>query len=334
MENTEKLSYWKLRNNTLLIQKSIEFFQEEQYRELPYGTIYYVAGTATEELNACVKREARKIAKQINQNEDLWIGCKIVYLDTENTLFPSCENAKFYSAMLPTIDNLRQGYSFLVATLQDCEPAVIGRAFSKYFETLQQMFDEILDTGEYKKFHLLFAEDCLLVDDMVCIHLAEGQKPISGLPPREQRPRRSQLSRLEITPNTYDVLLTDYDRRKIPFTAQVKALYVLFLLHPKGICMKDIRDYKDEYKSLYFRFTDRSDMEKLRDSIERLFDAWTSNALNVKKSQCSEALRQVIPEDDIRRYYEIEVNRGKPHMIHLDRKLVTYPESLLSKETL
>ena len=77
MENTEKLSYWKLRNNTLLIQKSIEFFQEEQYRELPYGTIYYVAGTATEELNACVKREARKIAKQINQNEDMWI-CIII----------------------------------------------------------------------------------------------------------------------------------------------------------------------------------------------------------------------------------------------------------------
>ena len=80
---------------------------------------------------------------------------------------------------------------------------------------------------------------------------------------------------------------------------------------------------------VYFRFTDRSDMEKLRDSIERLFDAWTSNALNVKKSQCSEALRRVIPEDEIRCYYEIEVNRGKPHMIHLDRKLVTYPDSLL-----
>lgn len=67
----------------------------------------------------------------------------------------------------------------------------------------------------------------------------------------------------------------------------------------------------------------------MRESIERLFDLMTPNALNVKKSQCSKELKRVIPNDDARRHYEIEVHRSGPHCIRLDRKLVTIPESLL-----
>ena len=64
------------------LRKNIEFFQEEKYRDLDYGTIYYVAGTATNELNAYAKRNARHYAKIINLDVDYWVNCKIVYLDT------------------------------------------------------------------------------------------------------------------------------------------------------------------------------------------------------------------------------------------------------------
>jgi hypothetical protein len=65
----------------------------------------------------------------------------------------------------------------------------------------------------------------------------------------------------------------------------------------------------------------------LRDSIDRLFDLWTPNAMNVKKSQCHAELRRAIPEDDLRAHYEIQVNRGGPHTILLNRELVTFPDS-------
>ena len=93
--------------------------------------------------------------------------------------------------------------------------------------------------------------------------------------------------------------------------------------------MKDIGDYKEEFKQLYFRFSNRSDMDKLRDSIERLFDRMKPEALNVKKSQCNRILRDAIPEDDLRKHYEIQAPRWRPHVIKLDRKLVSMPESLL-----
>jgi hypothetical protein len=35
-----------------------------------------------------------------------------------------------------------------------------------------------------------------------------------------------------------------------------------------------------------------------------------------------------IPEDDLRAHYEIQVNRGGPHVVTLDRKLVTMPDTL------
>ena len=121
--------------------------------------------------------------------------------------------------------------------------------------------------------------------------------------------------------------MPDY-HREIKFNAQIKALYVLFLNHPEGIRMKEIGDYKEEYKQLYLYFTNRGNVEQLRLAVDKLFDAYNPNTLNVKKSQCSEQLRIAIPEDDLRQYYEIEVHRGEPHKIKLDRSLVSMPDFL------
>lgn len=313
-------------------KKSVEYFQDERYRELEYGTIYYVAGTTTDQLNTYVKRESKNITKYINTVEDLWFSCKIVYLEANNTIFSTNEAARIYSAILPTLDNDNQGYGFLVATLINCDSYLIDDAFERYCQTLTRIFDEILDTGIYKARHIKMAEAIQLHDSMDYVRFSIIGEPISGLPEEtKRRIKQSDLSRLEIKPKTYDILLKDYDL-KLRFGAQIKALYVLFLLHPEGIRMKEIGDYKEEYKNLYFTFTNRSDIDRLRDSIEKLFDLWTPNALNVKKSQCHSELMRVIPDGNIRQYYEIEVKRGRPHKIRLNRKLVSIPESLLKQK--
>lgn len=71
-----------------------------------------------------------------------------------------------------------------------------------------------------------------------------------------------------------------------------------------------------------------SDVERLREIVDKLLDVCNRNALDVKKSQCNKIIRETIPEKHLQKYYEIEVNPGEPHKINLDRSLVTMPDDL------
>lgn len=361
------------------IKKSIKLFTDDKYRDLPYGTMYYVAGTATPALNDYVLSQIESIEEHINQNEQSWITCKIVYLPTSNPLFPSCENATLYSAMMPEDDMfLVTGDSnFLVATLIDCEPIHMDEAFSRFFSTLQQMFDEVLDKGTYNPnslgiTYLGWADDGIRFSivpkepDEKGDSLAEGIRfSISGrgkpstskesdykLPdfrtqrdgrllnrdfleevtriPEETPAPSVHPSHLVITPNTYQVLLPDYNK-EFPFTTQVKALYILFLNHPEGIRIKEIANYKKEFSHIYRQVSTWGDDARLREIVDKLLDVWNRNALDVKKSQCNKIIRETIPEKHLQKYYEIEVNPGEPHKINLDRSLVSMPDILKTK---
>lgn len=314
------------------IKKSIKLFTDEKYRDLPYGTVYYVAGTATPTINDYVLSQIASIEEHINQNEQSWITCKIVYLTAENPFFPAEKKATLYSAMMPVEDIFlaTNDSDFFVARLDITSTDLIETAVSEYFDTLQEMFDEILDTGKYKEYH--FRKTILSPYEDTGIRFSitrsQGDGGTFPLPPKPFL--FTELSRLVITPLTYTVLLLDYDR-EIHFTAQVKALYCLFLNHPEGIRMKEIANYKEEFIRLYFCLTNRSDTDKLRESVNKLLDVCNPNALNVKKSQCNLALRMAIPNDNLRKHYEIEVNYGLPHKINLDRSLVTMPDILKAK---
>lgn len=358
------------------IKKSIEFFSGEKYRNLDYGTIYYVAGTASSEINEYVLSQIDSIEEHLNQNASNWVSCKIVYLTANNPLFPSRENAALYSAMMPEDDIfiVTDDNNFLVATLIDCEPKNINEAFSRFFSTLQQMFDEVLDKGVYNPNNLGITY-LGLADDGIRFSivpkeleekgdsLAEGIRfSISGRGkpgtskksdyklPDFRTPRDGRLlnrdfleevtripeetpapsvhpSCLVITENTYSVLLPDWDK-EFHFTTQVKALYILFLNHPEGIRMKEIADYKKEFSHIYLRITTWSDVERLKEIVDKLLDVCNRNALDAKKSQCNRTIRETIPEKHLQKYYEIEVNPGEPHKINLDRSLVFMPDNL------
>jgi len=310
-------------------RKSIEFFSEEKYRDLDYGTVYYVASRQTPELNEYVKTHADQIAEQINSDEDNWITYKIIYLEEDNPLFQSTKKATLYSAMLP-FDGLDDDIpAFFVAHLDIDDTELIEQVITGYYSTLQQMLDEVLDQGKFQDYHL--RQTIVSADDSgirFSISRKQDDEVMFSITPKPFP--FTELSRLVITPLTYTVLLLDYDR-EIHFTAQVKALYCLFLNHPEGIRMKEISDYKEEYIHLYFCLTNRSDTDKLRESVNRLLDVCNPNTLNVKKSQCNLAIRRAIPNDNLCKHYEIEVNYGLPHKINLDRSLVTLPDNLKSK---
>ena len=191
------------------------------------------------------------------------------------------------------------------------------------------MLDEVLDQGKFQDSHL---RQTIVSADDSGIRFSISRKHDDGVM-FSITPKPfpfTELSRLLITPLTYTVLLPDYDR-EIHFTAQVKALYVLFLNHPEGIRMKEIADYKEEYIHIYFCLSNRSDTDKLRGSVNKLLDVCNPNALNVKKSQCNSAIRRAIPNNNLCKHYEIEANYGLPHKINLDRSLVTMPDILKAK---
>ena len=313
-----------------VIKKIFEYFTAEKYRNLDYGTIYYVAGD-NPEINDYVLARIDQLSEMINQNERNWVTCKIVYLDVTNPFFNTRKKATLYSPMLPFEGSPEDANIFFVAYLDITAPEVVEEAISEYFSTLQQMFDEILDTGKYKEYHL---RNTILSADDNGIRFSISRKQDDGImfsiTKKPQPFPFTELSRLEITPYPYHILLPDYDC-EIRFGAQVKALYILFLKHPEGIRMKEIADYKDEFKKIYFFLTNRSDTDKLRNSVDKLLDVCTPNAMNVKKSQCNSAIRMAIPNDDLRKHYEIEANYGLPHKINLDRSLVTMPDILKAK---
>lgn len=359
------------------IKKSIKLFTDEKYRDLPYGTIYYVAGTATPTINDYVLSQIASIEEHINQNEQSWITCKIVYLPTSNPLFTSCENATLYSAMMPEDDMflVADDSNFLVGTLVDCEPIHMDEVFSRFFCTLQQMFDEVLDKCVYNpnnlgitylgcaddgiRFSIVSTEPEAANDDSLTDGIrfsisgrgkpstshgsnnewSDFHTPRDGRSfnrdfleevtciPEETPTANIHPSHLVITENTYSVLLPDWDK-EFHFTTQVKALYILFLNHPEGIRMKEIADYKKEFTHIYLQITTWSDVERLREIVDKLLDVCNRNALDAKKSQCNRMIRETISDKNLQKFYEIEVHSGEPHKINLDRSLVTMPDNL------
>ena len=105
-------------------RKSIEFFFEEKYRDLDYGTIYYVAGDDPE-INDYVLTRIDQLSEMINQNERNWVTCKIVYLNATNPLFNTRKKATLYSPMLPFEGSPAEANIFFAAYLDITAPEVV-----------------------------------------------------------------------------------------------------------------------------------------------------------------------------------------------------------------
>ena len=313
-------------------RKSIEIYQDERYNELLYGTIYYVPGTNCESLNVFVKRNAERIATLINKEPDNWVTCHISYLDAGNSFFVPQENATFYSTMLPTKDTIEQGYSFLVATLENCEAEHLAKAFAQYFQTLQIMFNEVLENGSYRNIHFIFPEVLSSGegDKSYCIKLADGAVGIHGLPPNgHKRTPRAQLSKLKITERKdhYRILLTEFEDTELPLNPQEKALYVFFLKHKKGLRKEDIIKYEDEFARIFELFSNRDDLEWQKESVRKLLrdggvGLKSTRNLDYKLSSTNAKVKNTINNDNISWNYVIEQRRGRRYGIYLDEHLV------------
>lgn len=121
-----------------------------------------------------------------------------------------------------------------------------------------------------------------------------------------------------------EIVLSHYDEIVVKMPALIKAVYILFLLHPEGIVLKNFSNYRNQLEEIYSIVMPSRDEQLARDSIDNLCDP-LSNTLNEYLAKIKKSFRRYIRDDQLLGQYSVTGRRGNPYGIALDRDLVTLP---------
>lgn len=136
-----------------------------------------------------------------------------------------------------------------------------------------------------------------------------------------------ELSPLRITKD-YRILLPDYNTMEITMPTLSKVVYFFYLRHPEGLRFKELVDYREELLEIYFRVSNRREIEKMEQSIDELVDS-TRNSINEKCSRIRAAFVTRFSDDLAKNYY-ITIGNGNAKRITLDRDLVKDESGILT----
>ena len=106
-----------------------------------------------------------------------------------------------------------------------------------------------------------------------------------------------------------------------------KVFYILFLRHLEGIRLKEIADYRDELVFIYKSVSNRTDLGKMRKSVEAAIDIENRSLLFQYISRANKAFREKL-SPRLAEQYVISSDRTNTSVIRLDRGLVTMPDFL------
>lgn len=132
---------------------------------------------------------------------------------------------------------------------------------------------------------------------------------------------KEEMPQLIIT-EKYEVIMVGKHQITIDMEPLVKALYLLFLLHPEGIIFKCLPDYKKELTTLYLQLKPSGLTEKVRKSISDITDP-THNSINEKCARIRKAFSEVLPKNIAKHYY-ISGKRGMTKKIDIERSNVLW----------
>lgn len=138
---------------------------------------------------------------------------------------------------------------------------------------------------------------------------------------REEKARNAiKLSRLTITKD-FVILLSDY-QKEVKMEPIVKAIYLLFLKHPKGIAFKCLPDYRKELEDIYQQIRPLGLTERAKRSIEDV----TNPLLNSINEKCSRvrAVFQSEVDPTLLEQYIIIGKSGEAKRISLPRDMVVW----------
>lgn len=132
---------------------------------------------------------------------------------------------------------------------------------------------------------------------------------------------KAQLSRLIIT-NNYRIILPDYNDIEVKMEPLVKAVYFLFLKHPKGIVFKELPMYRKELTHIYDKVRPWGLSVRALQSIEDVTNPLL-NSINEKCARIRSAFVKALDEGLAMNYF-ITGDRGEAKKITLPRDLVVW----------
>lgn len=130
----------------------------------------------------------------------------------------------------------------------------------------------------------------------------------------------------------YKIMLSDSAKTEVKMEPLVKAVYLLFLLHPEGIVLKYLPDYKEELTQLYVQLRPAGLTNRVLQSIEDVTNP-IQNSINEKCARIRKAFSKLLPIN-IAKYYSISGHRGELKKIHLIRANVIWECNMPYSQTL
>ena len=120
----------------------------------------------------------------------------------------------------------------------------------------------------------------------------------------------------------YKVLLADGVNTEVKMEPLVKAVYLLFLMHPEGIVLKCLPDYRKELSQVYLLLRPAGLTDRVKKSIEDVTNP-TLNSINEKCARIRKLFSEILPQNAVR-YYSISGKRGEAKKIDLVRANVVW----------
>ena len=111
-----------------------------------------------------------------------------------------------------------------------------------------------------------------------------------------------------------EIVLPHYNELTLRLTPLPRIIYILFLMHPEGIRLKEIADYRKKLEELYLLVKPGSDERLARQSIEYLCTPG-SESLNQKISMIKRAVKLQLNMPEIVEHYTISGKRGEVYRL-------------------
>lgn len=135
------------------------------------------------------------------------------------------------------------------------------------------------------------------------------------------------ISRMLIT-DDLRITLPDYGDMEIDMPALPKTVYLFFVLHPEGIRLKELEDYKTELYNIYRQVKPNAGQTKAQVTITNLINP-VNNNMNEKLSQIKTFINRAFTaqmDQRLAKHYYIEGEKGGIYRLALDHSLIAFED--------
>ena len=122
------------------------------------------------------------------------------------------------------------------------------------------------------------------------------------------------LPKIVITKD-YKIQLKSNKTINVQMEPLLRSVYLLFLMHPEGITLKCLSDYKDDLTQIYLKMRTKGLTARAMRSIEDVTNP-TLNSINEKCTKINIVFKDLLPHG-LDKFYTISGKRGEPKAISL-----------------